>query len=373
MPPPIKHPAGKPGSARSPGRWLLALLVSATTVLGVEFGFRALAPSLGVTEAKLARARDLLLRSGASWYQPQPYYGWAVASSSTKVPGYWFYGDPVPVERVPGVARVLCLGGSTTASGNSQGARGAFPFFLAEILTERLGLPVEVINAGISGWTSAEMLCAWFLFFQDYRPDLLVIHEAVNDCEPRFRPGFRRDYAHWRHPWKLPEAPLWLRFLARHSDLVAAVRIGRPAPTLDDATVWPATGPSAFDGERLPPETIEPLRRNWLSLIHSQAGHGGTTLFASLPPAPLSPGLEHSAYRAGIAEHNQLMRTLASEQDCLFVDLEGLARERDPQELSGWYLDLVHVTPEANRWKAAAIADAVEAGLPRILEARQRR
>jgi lysophospholipase L1-like esterase len=319
----------------------------------------------------LERAREILLRSGASWYQPQPYYGWALAESSTVIPGHWFYGAPVPVERIPGVARVLCLGGSTTASGNSKGAAGSFPTFLSEILTERLGVPVEVINAGISGWTSAEMLCAWFLYFKDYQPDLLVIHEAVNDCEPRFRPGFRRDYAHWRHPWKLPEEPTWLRFLARHSDLVTAMRIDRAPPSLDDATVWPVRGQSTFDGQRLPPETIQPLRRNWLSLIHSQAQHGGTTLFATLPPAPLSPGQEHLAFRAGIAEHNQLMRSVALEQDCLFVDLEGLARERDPEELASWYLDLVHVTPEANRWKASAIAAVVEAGIPKILAARK--
>jgi lysophospholipase L1-like esterase len=342
-------------------------------LLVAEFGFRALAPVWGITPARLARARELLLGSGASWYQPQPYYGWALASSLRSSSEHWFNGPPVPVERTPGVGRILCLGGSTTASGNSAGAAGAFPHFLGEILTERLGTSIEVVNAGISGWTSAEMLCAWFLYFQDYRPDLLVIHEAVNDCEPRFRPDFRRDYAHWRHPWKLPEQPAWLRFLARHSDLVTAMRLSHPPPSLDDATVWPASAPSTFDGQRLPPETIEPLRRNWLSMVQSQAQHGGSTLFATLPPAPIRPGQEHLAFRAGIAEHNQLMRSLSEDTGCLLVDLERLALDRDPQELAGWYLDLVHVTPQANRWKAEAIAAGVQAGLPQILATKKPR
>jgi GDSL-like Lipase/Acylhydrolase family len=349
--------------------WLLAALTVLGTLAGAEFGFRALAPSFGIEQASLDRVRETMLRMRASWYQPRPYYGWALAESLTSVKEHWFYGPAGPIERIDGIPRVLCLGGSTTAGGNSLGHEGSFPYYLQEILSARLGCPVEVINAGISGWTSAEMLCAWFLYFKDYKPDVLVIHEAVNDSEARMRPGFRRDYAHWRQAWNLPRDPGWLMHLVRRSDLVAWARSVRPPPELRDATVAPYNGPSAFDGQALPAETIAPLRRNWLSLIHSLEEHGGTTLFATLPPQPPDPTVEGTAvlaFRAGIAEHNRLMRTISAERGCLLSDLEAAALQRDQVELRKQYLDLVHVAPEINRWKAEGIAAVILEGLPGI-------
>ena len=48
------------------------------------------------------------------------------------------------------------------------------------------------MNVGITGWTTAETLVNYFLVVQDLSPDIVLIHEAVNDAEPRVGPAFGR-------------------------------------------------------------------------------------------------------------------------------------------------------------------------------------
>jgi hypothetical protein len=86
--------------------------------------------------------------------------------------------------RTSGVPRVACLGGSTTEGGNPQGRGGSYPPLLEVALEERTGRDFEVLNAGISSWTTNEMLVAWFLTIQDFQPDLVVLHEASAGAVP---------------------------------------------------------------------------------------------------------------------------------------------------------------------------------------------
>lgn len=341
-------------------RWIgpLAGVVSFTlAVLAVEFGFRLLEAPLGIQPRKLRDARDVVLRQRASYYEPKPYYGWSLAQSNRGDNQYGFYGDAWTLERKPGVLRIACIGGSTTAGGNPNGYRGSYPFHLREALQQTLGREIEVMNCGISGWTSAEMTCAWFLLLQDFKPDLVILHEVVNDIDPRNFPGFRPDYVHWRSTWRMAPAPAAVRWLVEHSDLCAWTYSKVPVPTLTSATVNDRVGAYASRDGRPPPETVAPFRRNVLSIGMSEESLGGTVLLATLPPQPLDPGRSDpfTVTRAGIAEHNQVFRTLAAERGWMLADLESLAAG-DAAVTRPHFIDLVHVDSSANAWKAACIA-----------------
>lgn len=361
------QPALATGARARFGRWPRRLAWCLLGLLALEALWRGLSAAGALDQSRMARAREFVQTGGASWYEPRPYYGWSVAKSLRGDNPWGFNGPDVPLERRPGVPRILCLGGSTTAGGNSLGHLGSFPHFLKLRLEADLGHEVEVLNGGISGWTSAEMLCAWFLFFQDYRPDWIVIHEVANDVEARMTPGFRRDYVHWRSVWRLQPAGAWLNWLVTHSDLGAWLFVQKGAPALREATTLPRTGPWAFDGQRLPIETLAPLERNYRSIAASAALAGGRVLFATLPVEPPQAGRGgFEIHRVGIAEHNQLLRRLAEDSGVLCVDLEQAALALDPAQLAAWFLDIVHVVPEANRWKAEQMAAVLLPELQRL-------
>lgn len=345
---------------RARRRWtgpLVALGSAAVAVFAAEFGFRALEPRLQIDHRKLLDARDVVLRQRASHYEPKPYYGWSLAHATHGPNRYGFYGDDWPLERKPGVLRIACLGGSTTAGGNPQGYYGSYPYHLRELLQQTLGRELEVMNCGISGWTTAEMTCAWFLLLQDFKPDLVIMHEVVNDAEPRNFPGFRPDYVHWRSTWRMPHAPAPLRWLVEHSDLCAWAYSKRPLPTLTSATVLPRVGEFTSSDGQLPQATVAPFRRNVVSIGTSEESLGGTVLLATLPPQPSDPDKPDSyrVTRSGIAEHNEVFRALAKERGWMLADLEALAAH-DPAATKSHFLDLVHVDTTANAWKAACIA-----------------
>jgi hypothetical protein len=348
--------AARPAARRIWVGPLCASISLTLSVLAAEFGFRALAGPLGIEPRVLAEARDVVLCQRASHYEPKPYYGWSLAQSTRGPNRYGFYGDDWALERKSGVLRIACLGGSTTAGGNPKGYFGSYPYHLRELLRQQLGREIEVMNCGISGWTTAEITCAWFLLIQDFQPDLVILHEVVNDLEPRSFPGFRPDYVHWRSAWRVPPTPPATRWLVGHSDLLAWVHSRTPPPTLTTATVNALEGAHTFRDGRFPPETVAPFRRNVSTIGTSVEGLGGTVLLATLPPRPREKGKPDAGQtRAGIAEHNQLFRELAKARGWMLADLETLAAG-DPAATRSHFLDLVHVDSEANAWKAACIA-----------------
>jgi len=79
---------------------------------------------------------------------------------------------------VTGLPQVVFLGDSLTA-GLGLGEEAAYPAVAGELLAER-GLPVRVVNAGVSGDTSAGGLARvdWLL---SLRPDILVLALGAND------------------------------------------------------------------------------------------------------------------------------------------------------------------------------------------------
>ena len=91
--------------------------------------------------------------------------------------------------------RVICIGGSTTELNTGSDVWDSYPGWLQR----KLGDNYEVINAGVCGYTSAEMLINFELRLLDLKPDYVVIYEAVNDVlYAGMVDGFKSDYSHSR-------------------------------------------------------------------------------------------------------------------------------------------------------------------------------
>lgn len=339
-------------------RLLLVLVGLAGGLYAGERVFRASKARVGVDDLWVLNTRHYVVEGWVEGFAAHPYavfkhpYGLHHVNTCGYKDAEW------SLLKKPQVPRILCLGGSTTAGGNVMGPEGSYPHFLEQILEERLGIDVEVLNAGMSGWNSAEMLTAWFLELQDFRPDVVVIHEAVNDVEPRNHPGFRLDYSHFRKPFQPPCFSDATRWLAERSELFLWLVAGE-IPTISKLTTLPARGrPWNFDGEQFPPETIAPYARNLLSIGRGVEDRGGRVVLMTLLYDPSHdrddpPG--DRQYRRGIRDNNQVMRNLSEQEGWVLCDLERMERDR-PEVWEPHFLDLVHVDPEGNRLKAERLA-----------------
>jgi lysophospholipase L1-like esterase len=342
----------------------LALRLAAGAALGLlalELGFRALERPLGVDRERLARFREFVRSGGdTAQYEPHPYVGYVRGAADPHVNELGFLDREFLREKPPGVVRIACLGSSTTEGGNAARREGSYPYFLARILEERTGRTFETLNFGMSGWTTAETLVNYLLVVQDFAPDVVLIHEAVNDVEPRAWPGFASDYSHYRQPWQQVRFSRAFRLLVGASHAFAAAQMRRLETFgLGAAVNRPNQGRYRFEGGRLPPETAGPFRRNIRSIAELVRLRGGRPVLITMPYDP-ERARALPVFRAGLEEHNTLLRELAREEGLLLVDVDDLAR-RQPDRLHGHFLDLVHMTPDGNRFKAEAIADALVA------------
>tara|TARA_Y100000022_G_C13259111_1_gene381553 strand:+ start:2575 stop:3882 length:1308 start_codon:yes stop_codon:yes gene_type:complete len=75
--------------------------------------------------------------------------------------------------------RIFCSGGSTTA-GQSVSDNNTWPFHLEKELL-KLGFNVEVINAGVFGWTSENEKIRIKEEIVKYNPDLILLHQGWNE------------------------------------------------------------------------------------------------------------------------------------------------------------------------------------------------
>jgi len=95
--------------------------------------------------------------------------------------------------------RVLCLGGSTTIY--------EYPTFLQQYFNDqKTEKKYEVLNAGMSWYTSKHSLLNYVGYCRKFDPDVVVVMHAINDLyrsfsPPRFSIGkYKSDYSHFYGP-----------------------------------------------------------------------------------------------------------------------------------------------------------------------------
>jgi hypothetical protein len=102
----------------------------------------------------------------------------------------------------PGVLRVLALGGSTTF-GNYVDDADIWTAQLEKELTTAMAAArtpyrrVEVVNAAVPGFTSAENLIQLELLGVHLRPQIVILFQGLNDLRNAHSPGLRPDYANF--------------------------------------------------------------------------------------------------------------------------------------------------------------------------------
>lgn len=298
--------------------WAAGLFGSGTTVTGLAFEARpyvmfGLVPSF-------TRQGELTKTSNALGYR----------------------GAEIAIPKPAGTTRIVCLGGSTTY-GWQVNDDEAWPAVLQELLNDAApDLTVEVVNAGVESYTSAESLANLAFRVLELQPDLLVVHHAANDVRPRRYANFVPSYDHYRKVWN-------------------------GSPTGYDPQGGELSGINFFIQQAHPAEAGEPLAnlaaagtgtflRNMISMLGVAEAHGLPLVLTTLPydaeGAKADPGLG-----PGIDEHNALLRGLASQRGVPLVDLAA--------RFSGnGFIDPIHLDAAGCREKAQLMANGLVDLLP---------
>jgi lysophospholipase L1-like esterase len=90
-------------------------------------------------------------------------------------------GPEVALPKPPGVRRLLFLGDSVTFGYGVEDAASVFPWRVGSALADALEEPVEVVNAGVGGWSPWQELAWLESDGLRYAPDLLVVGFVLND------------------------------------------------------------------------------------------------------------------------------------------------------------------------------------------------
>lgn len=332
---------------RWPGNWILA---SVSVLL-----------TLAVGEGVARWTVGLPALAAVPLYAPHPH----LVYTGNPEARYWhnregFSDRRHPLEKPAGTIRVAALGGSTTYG------KGNWPERLAKLSKHDGGPAFEVLNFGMAGYTSLESLINLAINVQDYHPDFVVIHHALNDVMPRLYPKMERDYGHFRKRFETV-GPVD-HFLASHSALYAwlshrlrgGFSLARASMTVHDSNP-----DNPFQPDVLNPDTSI-FRRNLETMIAVARAAGSrpvlTTMPHSLDPTKL-PGdwaIDFDVKVRGMNEHNEIIREIAAEQGVPLVDLD-----REMTGVEEFFFDHVHCREAGRNLKAVRIAEVLRAELAR--------
>ena len=99
---------------------------------------------------------------------------------------------------------IVCLGDSTTYCEKIDDDYKTYPSQLHKTLKEKYRKDVQVINAGVPGYTSTETLLQYILKISNKKPKIIIYYHSHNDVHARRFPNLSRDYKEYSRSWFEP-------------------------------------------------------------------------------------------------------------------------------------------------------------------------
>jgi len=301
-------------------------------------------------------------------YYAHPYSAYALKpgyerGNFERINELGFRGDEITAKKPEGVYRVVAIGGSTTF-GVYLPWQQSYPYYLQQVLRERLGTDaVEVINAGMTGSTTAESLHRLFTQILPIEPDMVIIYHGYNDLFPRVFDNYQEDYYHWRksdpnNPPGMTRFYLWR----------LALRALNPTSFHENYDlqryIWKTENLPESDTERLvnfDDSSNAAFTRNLDYMITTLKAKNIQPVLASFA---IYPDIWHwndyfpaYVWEEGIRQNNVTITALAEQYELPLVPFAEAvtgARYRD------LYNDSIHMTSEGNVLKANVFADMLE-------------
>jgi len=295
-------------------------------------------------------------------YYPTPNYKKGLTSHNSL--GY--RNDEFSAKKPSNVYRIVALGGSSTYDVRIEDNAKTFTAQLEKLLTEKYGYKnVQVINAGVPGYNSWEMLINLEFRVLDLDPDLIIIYEGTNDVHARLvvPSTYRGDDSGRRSQWMIPPVPLWehsalLRIISRMMNFTRQVSVDdfvSPPTYLS----WPFE--SRLDEDGLDPTKIleenPPIyfQRNLENMIAVANEQGVEVLFSTWAYSPyLNDYASKEYYQQGFQENNEVVKEVATSHHIPLFDFASVM----PQDTKYW-ADGRHVNEAGALVKATLFAEFI--------------
>ena len=343
-------------------------LAMATTVL-VLAGLEVTAASLtrlGLarrytpTETRLAEQTEDWRMShitSDAFREPDPVLLWRPVPRSPYT-AQRFRGPTVDERKPPGTVRIICYGDSNT-DGPLEG--GAWPEALAEILGAGAnadgGIAYEVLNAGVTGYSSYQGLRRLEQEIDRYRPDVVLVAFGWNDASTSISTedkAFAQSSAFQSvNPWAVAAR----RVLFTYDAALVAARFVTPSRSTEQAL-------STSFGPRV---SLDDYAANLAAMVARARASGALAVLMTRPHRESEDVLMHApGWRQRVPGYNQAVRRVADAQRAPLVDVQ---REVDGRP--ALFVDESHFTREGHRTLAQSLyARLQELGIVREDEER---
>lgn len=221
-----------------------------------------------------------------------------------------FRGPEVAVEKPAGTLRVICFGDSNT-DGPLEG--GAWPEGLGALLAGDAAHPVEVMNAGVTGYSSHQGAARVAREVPVYRPDVVLLSFGWNDAasaiggdDAAFATAARlRDVS--------PTRVALRRALFRYDAVLVAARL----------MARPSAVPAAGVATAAPRVSVDDYARNLRAMARTAGEIGARVVILTRPhrdaPAALA---SMDGWRRHVPEYNARARRMAAELGVTLVDAQ---------------------------------------------------
>jgi lysophospholipase L1-like esterase len=303
-------------------------------------------------------------------WTPHPYLSYFPTPNYEK--GQTFHNslgyrnEEFSLEKPSGVFRIVALGGSSTYDVSIKDNDETFTAQLDKLLKEDYGYrDVQVINAGVSGYNSWEILVNLEFRVLDLDPDLVIIYEGTNDVHARMvePSAYRGDDLGRRQVWQAPRVALWehsalIRILSRALNMTRQVSV-------DDFVSAPTYMSWPFES-RLLEDNLDPaeilkenppiyFRRNLENMIAIAKEHDVQILFSTWAHSPnLNDYASEGYYQQGFRENNDVVKEVAVSHEIPLFDFAGIM----PQDATYW-ADGRHVNEAGALVKARLFAEYI--------------
>jgi lysophospholipase L1-like esterase len=302
-------------------------------------------------------------------YSPHHYLNYVTTpgyqNGNTSHNSLGYRGKEFRVKKEKNIFRIVALGGSTINTSAVEDNENTFPSLLEKVLQQDYNYDkVEVINAGVSGYSSWETLISFQFRVLELDPNMIIVYHGTNDVHPRLvREGhYRGDNSGRRKQWDPPAISLLehsalTRFIKRKLNFVTATKLGH----FVNGASYLGAGSAQWQNSteiamklliQHPPEFF---KRNLSSIAAIAKAHGVKVLFSTWAFSPeFSDYASTPAYIEGFKESNLVVVEVAAKMKLNLYDFAAYM----PSDKKYW-ADGRHVNEEGAALKAKAFAEYI--------------
>lgn len=314
-------------------------------------------------------------------YAPHPYLNY-VFNPKYQLPdgdrpynSKGFRAPEWPTTKEPETIRIVAVGGSTTYGMFFKDGKNTWPALLERALEDKFHSEFEVLNLGIPGYTSHEIIGVLAMLAPALSPEIILIHIGGNDAFAAAYPDEGGpDNTSFRYSWYFTPLPELLTVMMRKIFLIRLLGITF-IPLVKGAL--PGDSIAAMQYPHPPDQEVivnsqtatgKYFQQNLKTLISLSKNIDAIPVLFTHPLHPKWEYPKETFYKVVIAAHkrnNKIIMEVGARHDVLVVDLYSHMQD------ARFFSDALHASAEGMKKKTVLIADAIEA-TARALEQRNR-